>query len=132
MGEEGESSCRVVFVDSFVDGRDELFLGADLALFTIGGGPGECHIVDNDRGMGFESSAGAGSEKKFLGFGTEKGEDVGRERCIFVLGKKNLVIDGIAREGVEEFVGETNRDSLDLIVFGGFSHSRRICFERKC
>ena len=108
MGDEGKSSCRVVFVDSFIDGRDEFFLGANSARFSESGSPGECHVVDNGRSMRFEGSASAGSKEKFCDFGTEKTDEIGRERCIVVLWEKKLVIDNVAREGVKEFVGETN------------------------
>jgi hypothetical protein len=128
MSKDGEGG--VVGGDGFVDGRNEFLLGANATGVARCGSPGECHVVDNSDDALFQSSACGSSREKFLNLCTEKGNEIGREGGILVLREKNRVIDGVARNGVKEFVGKTNRDSLNLGVLGTFGHSRTL--QRKC
>ncbi len=128
MSEDGEGG--VVCSDGFINGRNEFLLGANATGVAKCGSPGECHVVDNSGDPLFQSSACASSSEKFLNLCTEKGDEIGRECCILVLQEKNLVIDNVTCNGVKEFVGKTNGDSLDLGVLGTFGHSRTL--QRKC
>ena len=128
MSKDGEGG--VVGGNGFVDGRNEFLLGVNATGVARCGSPGECHVVDNSDDPLFQSSACASSSEKFLNLCTEKGDEIGREGCILVLREKNRVINGVACNGVKEFVGKTNGDSLDLGVLGTFGHSRTL--QRKC
>ena len=44
MGDDGESG--MIFGKSFIDGRDELLLGAEAATSAESSSPRECHGID--------------------------------------------------------------------------------------
>ena len=124
MNKNGEGG--VFFIDGFVNSINKFLLAAKTTRCAKKVGPRECHGIDKSGSTMLEGSTGTGIKKKIFSGGANDGKKIIGEVVGFFLWKE-ILVNGVAGEAMEMFVGETNVDALKLVVFGRF---HGVCWKR--